>query len=290
MPGQADEGPSASAVKRPVVVFLATGAYLGYAPVASGTFGTLAGVALYPVFDGLRLWSVPIYLLTFAALVAVAIWLAGEAERIFEEHDSGKITIDEVAGYIAATFFMRPTVGTVLASFFLFRLFDVARSSGRRATSTAKSHGRAGRRARRRDLRPLREPRAARASGSAASAVDPVGILRKTWLAAHSVDRGKPFVAGTSPRASRSRTAVAETSRSAGSSLSHSTRPRYATRGRLPSRRASAARSSAAARRHQEPARSNSAPSDARDRRSSGDRRSAPPCPCRRRTPVVDVG
>jgi phosphatidylglycerophosphatase A len=115
----------ASAMNRSVVVFLATGAYLGYAPVASGTFGTLAGVALYPVFDRLRLWSLPIYVLTFAALVAVAVWLAGEAERIFEEHDSGRITIDEVAGYIAATLFMRPTVWTVVASFFLFRLFDV---------------------------------------------------------------------------------------------------------------------------------------------------------------------
>ncbi len=106
-------------------MFLASGAYLGYAPVASGTFGTLAGVALYPVFDRLFLSSVAIYLVAFAALVAGAVWLAGEAERIFDEHDSGKITIDEVAGYIAATLFMRPTVATVVASFFLFRLFDV---------------------------------------------------------------------------------------------------------------------------------------------------------------------
>jgi phosphatidylglycerophosphatase A len=112
-------------MRRSVVVFLATGAYLGYAPVASGTFGTLAGVALYPMFDQLLFRSVVIYLVTFAALVAAAIWLAGEAERILDEHDSGKITIDEVAGYIAATLFMRPTVGTVVASFFLFRLFDV---------------------------------------------------------------------------------------------------------------------------------------------------------------------
>ena len=112
-------------MRRSVVVFLATGAYLGYAPVASGTFGTLAGVALYPVFDRLLFWSVAIYLVMFAALVAAAVWLAGEAERIFDEHDSGKITIDEVAGYIAATLFMRPTIGTVIASFLLFRLFDM---------------------------------------------------------------------------------------------------------------------------------------------------------------------
>ncbi|MGH7821385.1 MAG: phosphatidylglycerophosphatase A family protein [Candidatus Binatia bacterium] len=110
---------------RRVLVFLASGAYLGYAPVASGTVGTLAGVALYPAFHGLRLASTPLYLLSFVALVAAAIWIAGQAEAIFEEQDSGRITIDEVAGYIAATLFVAPTLATLVASFLLFRLFDI---------------------------------------------------------------------------------------------------------------------------------------------------------------------
>lgn len=112
-------------MKRRAIVFLASGAYLGFAPVASGTFGSLAGVALYPVFDALRTASTGLYLLTFLGLVAAAIWIAGEAEAVFGEKDSGKITIDEVAGYIAATLFLRPTLATLLVSFFLFRLFDV---------------------------------------------------------------------------------------------------------------------------------------------------------------------
>ena len=112
-------------MNRRIVVFLASGAYLGYAPIASGTFGTLGGVALYPIFDQLRLSSLPLYLVSFVALVAAAIFLAGQAERLFDEHDSGKITIDEVAGYIAATLFIPPTLATLALSFFLFRLFDV---------------------------------------------------------------------------------------------------------------------------------------------------------------------
>ena len=112
-------------MNRKIVIFLASGAYLGYAPIASGTFGTLGGVALYPIFDQLRLLSLPLYLVTFLALVAAAILLAGQAERLFDEHDSGKITIDEVAGYIAATLFIPPTLATLALSFFLFRLFDV---------------------------------------------------------------------------------------------------------------------------------------------------------------------
>jgi len=114
-------------VNRRLLVFLATGAYLGYAPVASGTFGTLAGVALYPAFDALRQRSLILYLVTFCGLVAAAIAIAGEAETIFGEKDSGKITIDEVAGYIAATLFVRPSVSVVVASFLLFRFFDVAK-------------------------------------------------------------------------------------------------------------------------------------------------------------------
>jgi phosphatidylglycerophosphatase A len=114
-------------VNRRLLVFFATGAYLGYAPVASGTFGTLAGVALYPVFDALRQRSLILYLITFGGLVAAAIVIAGEAEALFGEKDSGKITIDEVAGYVAATLFLRPSAGVIVASFLLFRFFDVVK-------------------------------------------------------------------------------------------------------------------------------------------------------------------
>jgi phosphatidylglycerophosphatase A len=112
-------------MQRRAIVFLATGAYLGYAPFASGTFGTLAGVALYPVFDALRRVSTPLYVLSALALVAAAIAVAGEAEALFEEKDSGKITIDEVAGYVVATLFVEPSLAALLASFILFRMFDL---------------------------------------------------------------------------------------------------------------------------------------------------------------------
>ncbi|HSD10371.1 MAG TPA: phosphatidylglycerophosphatase A [Candidatus Binatia bacterium] len=114
-------------MRRHAVIFLASGAYLGYAPVASGTVGTLAGVAFYPVFEALRQLSLPLYVVTFLALVAAAIAIAGEAEQIFGEKDSAKITIDEVAGYIAATLFVRPSLAVVAASFVLFRFFDVVK-------------------------------------------------------------------------------------------------------------------------------------------------------------------
>jgi phosphatidylglycerophosphatase A len=84
-------------------------------------------VALYPAFDALRQRSLTLYLVTFCGLVAAAIVIAGEAEALFGERDSGKITIDEVAGYIAATLFLRPSLAVIVASFLLFRFFDVVK-------------------------------------------------------------------------------------------------------------------------------------------------------------------
>ena len=63
-----------------LIQFLASGAFLGYAPVASGTFGTLAAIPLFFVFDDLRQTSTILYLLSFIAFVAAAVWIAGAAE------------------------------------------------------------------------------------------------------------------------------------------------------------------------------------------------------------------
>ena len=109
------------------IVIVASGAGLGYAPVASGTFGTLAGVALYPAFDALLGVSPLLYLGAFVALVAAAIGIADAAERLFAEKDSGRIVIDEVAGYVATMLFLPMTVTTLAAAFFVFRFFDIAK-------------------------------------------------------------------------------------------------------------------------------------------------------------------
>lgn len=110
---------------RSVVVFLASAGYIGYIPIASGTFGTLVAIPLFFGFDAMRAVSVPLYLLTFVTAVALACWIADQADTLLHEHDSHKIVIDEVVGYLAATLFLAPTWSHVLWAFFIFRLFDV---------------------------------------------------------------------------------------------------------------------------------------------------------------------
>jgi phosphatidylglycerophosphatase A len=59
------------------------------------------------------------------AAVGVAIWIAGRAESMLGEHDSGKIVIDEVVGMVIALAWHAPTWGTIVLIYLLFRACDV---------------------------------------------------------------------------------------------------------------------------------------------------------------------
>jgi len=50
---------------------------------------------------------------------------AGRAETLTQEHDSHKIVIDEIVGYLGATLFLAPTWEHTLLAFFIFRALDV---------------------------------------------------------------------------------------------------------------------------------------------------------------------
>jgi len=110
---------------RRCILFLASGGFVGYIPFASGTFGTLVAFPIYWLFEPWRHLSVPLYLLTWVAAVALACWIAGRAEALLGEHDSGVIVIDEIVGYLAATLFLAPTWEHTWLAFFVFRALDV---------------------------------------------------------------------------------------------------------------------------------------------------------------------
>lgn len=106
------------------IKLLATWGGSGYSPVASGTVGTLAAIPLY-------LWlarlSLPLYVLTLIAFFFLGCWVAGKAEIIFQEKDSGKIVIDEVVGYLVTMTAMPFDWRLIVAGFFLFRFFDIVK-------------------------------------------------------------------------------------------------------------------------------------------------------------------
>lgn len=110
---------------RRLIIVLASGFGTGYSPVASGTVGCLVGIPAFLLLDPLRHTSVALYLLTFVAAVAFACWVADHAERAFGEHDSGRIVIDEIVGFLAATLFVPPTLATIAVAFLVFRILDI---------------------------------------------------------------------------------------------------------------------------------------------------------------------
>jgi phosphatidylglycerophosphatase A len=107
---------------RRFIIIAATWFGTGFFPVASGTIGTLGAIPLYMAFVRLPAW---LYLLATVAVTIFACWVADHGEEVFGEHDSGKIVIDEVAGYLVTMAGIPPTWQGILAGFLLFRIFDV---------------------------------------------------------------------------------------------------------------------------------------------------------------------
>jgi phosphatidylglycerophosphatase A len=111
---------------RQLVVFLATGAGAGYAPYAPGTAGSLIGLIVgCLVFAPIWRRSPAACLMIFVVVLITSCWIAGSADQILGDHDSGKIVIDEILGMVA-TMFLNPTGWVALAAgFALFRFFDI---------------------------------------------------------------------------------------------------------------------------------------------------------------------
>jgi phosphatidylglycerophosphatase A len=92
--------------------------------MASGTVGTLAAIPLYLLLGRL---PIPLYLLLLIPLTIFSCWVAGRAEAIFDEKDSGKIVIDEVVGYLFTMTGAPYSLSAIILGFCLFRFFDIVK-------------------------------------------------------------------------------------------------------------------------------------------------------------------
>jgi phosphatidylglycerophosphatase A len=101
---------------------IATGAGSGYAPFAPGTAGTVVGIPVYLILSHLS-W-IP-YLISVVIFTSLACFISQEAEKIFNQKDSPRIVIDEIAGFQWTMFLVSPTVLHILIGFILFRIFDI---------------------------------------------------------------------------------------------------------------------------------------------------------------------
>jgi phosphatidylglycerophosphatase A len=93
----------------------------GYAPVASGTVGSLVTVV--------AVWLLPLTAarigVALVVVVLVGIWAGSRVERVLGRKDPGIIVIDEVAGMLLSVILLPRTIPVLVTAFLLFRLFDV---------------------------------------------------------------------------------------------------------------------------------------------------------------------
>ena len=112
-------------LRRRVGVFIATCAYVGYMPVAPGTWGSAIGVAIYYLVR--RQGSAAIELGTIAVLLAVGLWAATEAEHHFGGIDPRPVVIDEVVGMLITLALVPVNTFGVVVGFLIFRVLDVVK-------------------------------------------------------------------------------------------------------------------------------------------------------------------
>ena len=102
---------------------LGSGFYTGYIPVASGTFGSLAGLIIYyiPGFEN------PVIIIPAIIVFSLyGIYVGTEFEKVYGK-DPAECTIDEIVGMWISLLFLPKILWVSALVFLLWRLFDIVK-------------------------------------------------------------------------------------------------------------------------------------------------------------------
>ena len=95
---------------------------IGFIPIASGTFGSLAGLVIGYL---LNLLSYNLFFLFIPILFILGVIASNIYQKLTGEKDSSVIVIDEVVGQLIAMMFVMDNIVLVFISFIIFRIFDI---------------------------------------------------------------------------------------------------------------------------------------------------------------------
>jgi phosphatidylglycerophosphatase A len=109
-------------VKQKTILFIATGGLIGYAPVAPGTFGSLAAL---PLCWFISLMGTDVAAIFVLVLVGLSIWIAHAAEKIEAQNDPKLVVLDEICGMAVTLFALPFSPVFIVGGFALFRVFDI---------------------------------------------------------------------------------------------------------------------------------------------------------------------
>ena len=115
-------------IRRELARFIATCGYVGYIPLAPGTWGTLLAFGVYMVLPRSQ-WSL---IIAFAVSFTLGVWAAGVGARALwpdspKKGDPGRVCVDEFAAFFVAVMFLPYGLTYGLLAFFLTRVFDIAK-------------------------------------------------------------------------------------------------------------------------------------------------------------------
>jgi phosphatidylglycerophosphatase A len=105
-----------------IATFIASAGYVGFVPVAPGTFGSAVGLVIYAAVR----WTDSIIVEGVVVLIAlvIGIWSADVVEKEMGK-DPGAVVIDEVLGMLVTLAFLDVTPLGAAVGFFIFRVLDV---------------------------------------------------------------------------------------------------------------------------------------------------------------------
>ncbi len=133
------ERPSVRFLFRHPAHFLALGFGAGLAPVAPGTFGTLAAIPLALLLE--RNGGDAALAVAIAILLVTGAWASQVTGKALGKPDHGSIVIDEIAAFLLVLFFTGTSPVAMAVAFALFRFFDIAKPPPIRQADAAMKNG-----------------------------------------------------------------------------------------------------------------------------------------------------
>jgi phosphatidylglycerophosphatase A len=105
-----------------LLLFLASGLFMGLIPFAPGTFGSLLGIPFHWLLSHL---PICLGICSLGFVILISVWISGRAELLLGNTDPSQIVIDEVVG-MAVTLAGAPfELSLIIIAFLLFRFFDI---------------------------------------------------------------------------------------------------------------------------------------------------------------------
>jgi phosphatidylglycerophosphatase A len=108
---------------RGLAVFIASFGYVGFFPIAPGTAGSLAALALFAFIRWIGVSAIE--LSAIVAVFAFGVWAAHGTESAMGRKDPGVVVIDEVLGMLITLALLPLSLLGIALGFLLFRVLDV---------------------------------------------------------------------------------------------------------------------------------------------------------------------